>query len=143
MIKSSSNKDSTSRTLEQQLQESRRREEDLQRRAGELQTQVDDSNRRAGELQTQVDDANRRAGELQRQVQSSKDRVQDLQRSLVEMTQELRQHEDHLQGNCTHWVVTREEIELTGPEVGVGSWATVTVVKFRVTRVAVKELMRR
>ena len=154
MIQSSSNKDDTTRRLEQQLQESRTREEELQRRAGELQTQMDDSNRRSGELQTQVndanrragelqiqvDDSNRRAGELQRQVQDSEDRVQDLQRSLAEMTQELRQSEDLLQANSTHWVVRREEIELTGPELGVGGWATVTVAKFRGTRVAVKRI---
>ena len=140
MIQSSSNKDDTTRRLEQQLQESRTREEEFQRRAGELQTQVDDSNRRSGELQTQVNDANRRAGEWQIQVQDSEDRVQDLQRSLAEMTQELRQSEDLLQANSTHWVVRREEIELTGPELGVGGWATVTVAKFRGTRVAVKRI---
>ena len=147
MIQSSSNKDDTTRRLEQQLQESRRREEELQRRAGELQTQVNDANRkaeacnsRAGELQTQVDDSNRRGGELQRQVQGSEDRVQDLQRSLAETTQELRRSEDLLQANSTHWVVRREEIELTGPELGVGGWATVTVAKFRGTRVAVKRI---
>ena len=100
MIQSSRNKDDTMRMLELQLEEYRIREEDLQRRAGELQTQVDDanrraeaSNRRAGELQTQVNDANRRAEEL----------VQDLQTSLAETTQKLRLCEDRLQENSTHW----------------------------------------
>ena len=133
MIHSSSNKDDTTRRLEQQLQESRRREEELQRRAGEFQTQVNDANRKA-------EASNSRAGELQRQVQGSEDRVQDLQRSLAETTQELRQSEDLLQANSTHWVVRREEIELTGSKLGVGGWATVTVAKFRGTRVAVKRI---
>ena len=114
--------------------------EDANERAGKLQTQVDDANERAGELQTQVDDTNRRAGELQRQVQDSEDRMQDLQRSLAETTQELRQCEDRLHTNSTHWVVRREEIKLTGPELGVGAWATVTVAKFRGTQVAVKRI---
>ena len=113
---------------------------DANRRAGELQTQGNDANRRAGELQTQVNDANRRAGELQTQVQGAEDRVQDLQRSLAETTQELRQYEDRLQANSTHWVVRREEIELTGPQLGVGGWATVTVAKFRGIQVAVKRI---
>ena len=124
MIQSSSsqgNKDDTVRRLEHQLQEFRSRE-DLQRRAGELQTQVDDASRRAGELQTQV--------------QSAEDRLRELQTSLAETTQELRQCEDLL----THWVVRREEIELTGPELGVGGWATVTVAKFRGIQVAVKRI---
>ena len=34
----------------------------------------------------------------------------------------------------------REEIELTGPELGAGGWATVTVAKFRGARVAVKRI---
>ena len=210
MIQSSSNKDDTMRRLELQLQECRVREEELQRRAGELQTQendanrraeasdrragelqtqvdvanrragelqtqvdgadrragelqtqVNDANRRAGELQTQVDGANRRAGELQSQVNDAnrraetsdrraeelqtqvrggEDRVQDLQRSLDETTLELRQFEDRFQENSTHWVVKREEIELTGPQLGVGGWATVTVAKFRGIQVAVKRI---
>ena len=91
------------------------------------------SNRRA-------EASNRRAGELQIQMQGSEDRVQDLQIYLAEMKQGLRQCEDCLQANSTHWVVIREEIELTGPELGVGGWATVTVAKFRGTRVAVKRI---
>ena len=179
MIQSSSNKDDATRRLELQLQECRAREEELQRIAGELQTQVNDragklqtivdesnrrvevsnrraeaSDRRAEELQTQVDEANRRAEvsdrraeasdrraeELQTQVQVAENRVQDLQRSLAETTQELRQFEDRLQANSTHWVVKREEIELTGPQLGVGGWATVTVAKFRGIQVAVKRI---
>ena len=181
-IQSSSNKDDAMRRLELQLQESQMREEEFQRRAGELQTKVNDANRRAGELQTQVDDANsraeafniisgelqtqlndangraeasnrrsgelqtqvndanRRAGELQTQVQSAEDRVQDLQRSLAETTQELRQYEDRLQAYSNHWVVRREEIELTGPQLAEGGWATVTVANFRGIQVAVKRI---
>ena len=122
---------------------SNRRAEASNRRADELQTQVNDanrraeaSNRRAEELQTQVADASRSARELQTQVQSAEDRVHELQTSLAETTQELRQCEDLL----THWVVRREEIELTGPELGVGGWATVTVAKFRGIQVAVKRI---
>ena len=129
---------------------SNRRTEASHRRAEELQTQVNDASRRAGELQTQVNDANRRAEasdrrteashrraeELQTQVQGAENRVQELQTSLAETTQELRQCEDLL----THWVVRREEIELTGPELGVGGWATVTVAKFRGIHVAVKRI---
>ena len=48
--------------------------------------------------------------------------------------------EDRLQANSTHWVVRRDEIELTGPQLGVGGWATVTVVKFRGIQVAVKRI---
>ena len=135
-------------------EELRTQVDDGNRRAEELWTQVDDanrrveaSNRRAGELQTQVDDANRRAEssnrraeELRTQVHDAEDRVQGWQKSLAETTQELRQFEDRLHSNSTHWVVRKEEIELTGPQLGVGGWATVAMAKFRGIQVAVKRI---
>ena len=99
-------------SFEQQLQEARIREDELQRRAEE-------SDRRA---------------------EVTEGRVQNLERSLDEITQDLRQCEDRLESCSTHWVVRREEIELTGPELGVGGWATVTVAKFRGIKVAVKRI---
>ena len=140
MIQSSSNKDEATRRLELQLQECRVREEELQRRAEELQTQVDEANRRAEASNRKAETSDRRAEELQTQVQGAEDRVQDLQRSLDETTLELRQFEDRLQANSTHWVVKKEEIELTGPQLGVGGWATVSVAKFRGIQVAVKRI---
>ena len=140
MIQSSSNKDDATRSLELQLQECRVREEELQRRAGELQTQVDETNGRAEASDRRAEASDRRAEELQTQVQGANDGVQDMQRFLAETTQELRQLEDRLQANSTHWVVRREEIELTGPQLGVGGWATVAVAKFRGIQVAVKRI---
>ena len=135
------------RRLELQLQVCRVREEELQRRAGELQTRVDEANRRAEASNRRAEASDRRAEasdrtaeELQTQVQGAEDQVQDLQRSLDETTLELRQFEDRLQANSTHWVVKREEIELTGPQLGVGGWATVSVAKFRGIQVAVKRI---
>ena len=124
-----------------------RRAEASDRRAEELQTQVDEANRRAEASNRgaeasdrRAEASDRRAEELQTQVQGAEDRVQDLQRSLDETTLELRQFEDHLQANSTHWVVKEQEIELTGPQLGVGGWATVTVAKFRGIQVAVKRI---
>ena len=147
MIQSSSsqgNVDDTVTRLEQQLQASQIREDQLRiekdQLQRELQRQADDSNgraddlrRRAAELQRQVVDSNRRA-------ESAEARVHQLERSLAETTQDLRQNEQLYQISSTHWAVRREEIELIGPELGVGSWATVTVAKFRGAQVAVKRI---
>ena len=147
MIQSSSsqgNMDDTVRRLEQQLQESRIEKDQLQRRAEEQQRQAE---ARAEALQRQVVDSNRRADtssgradEFQRRAESAEARVHQLERSLAETTQDLRQSEDRYQISSTHWAVKRDEIELTGPELGVGGWATVTVAKFRGARVAVKRI---
>ena len=139
---------------QKQAEDSNTRSEMLQRqvvdsntRAEALQKQVVDSNTRAEALQKQVVDSNTRAEALQRQSQESnrraeraEERVQYVERSLAETRQSLRQSDDRYQISSTHWAVRREEIELTGPELGVGSWATVTVAKFRGAQVAVKRI---
>ena len=112
---------------------SQRRADDLQRRAAELQRQIVDSNGRANT-------SSGRADKFQRRAESAETRVHQLERSLAEITQDLRQSEDRYQISSTHWAVRREEIELTGPELGVGGWATVTVAKFRGAQVAVKRI---
>ena len=182
MIQSSSsqsNMDDTVRRLEQQLQESRIREEQLQGRAEEQQRQAEEQQRQAGEQQrqaeeqqrqaeeqqrqaeeqqrqaearaealqrqvvdsnTRADNSSERADEFQRRAESAEARVHQLERSLAETTQDLRQSEDRYHISSTHWAVRREEIELTGPKLGVGGWATVTVAKFRGAEVAVKRI---
>ena len=124
-----SNIDGTVRRLER-AQESRIREEELRRRAEEQQRRVE---ARAEALQSQSQESNRRA-------ESAEERIKNVERSLAEIRQSLRQSEQCYQISSTHWAVRREEIELTGPELGVGGWATVTVAKFRGAQVAVKRI---
>ena len=157
----------TVRKLEQQLQECQLREEELQRRvvefeasataAQDFQQQAQESNRRAQESNRRAQESNRRAQESNRRAQESnrraegairraedaEERVRRTERSLAEMRHTLRQCEDRLESYSTHWVIKREEIELTGPELGVGGWATVTVAKFRGIKVAVKRIHNR
>ena len=63
-----------------------------------------------------------------------------MQRSLEQKTRRLRECEDRLRSHDTHWIVRRGELELTGSQLGVGGWATVTVAKFRGAEVAVKRI---
>ena len=159
---SQGNMDDTVRRLEQQLQEYQIRENQLrienyrlQRRAEEQQRQAE---ARAEALQKQVvdsnikvQDSNRRAEYSQRTaaellVESNKraeraeERVQHVERFLAETRRSLRQSEQRYQISSTHWAVRREEVELTGLELGVGGWATVIVAKFRGAQVAVKRI---
>ena len=170
MIQSSSINQDTStavKRLEQQLQECHLREEELQSRVAELeasttaaqdfQQQAQESNRRAEESNRRAEDAIRRAEESNRRAEDAnrraeqpntraedaEERVRHTERSLAEMRQTLTQCENRLESHSTHWVVRREEIELTGPELGVGGWATVTVAKFRGIKVAVKRIHNR
>ena len=147
--------------LQQQLQECQlraqecaRRAEESDRRAVNLQREVaesvqraEESDRRAAGLQREVaesvqraEESDRRAAELERSAQESNRRLQVVQRSLEQKTRRLRECEDRLHSHDTHWRVRRGEIEMTGPQLGVGGWATVTVAKFRGAVVAVKRI---
>ena len=136
--------------FQRRVEESERRVEELERGAQAFQQQVYESNRRAEDANRRAEDANRRAEEssstaqeFQRRADGAEERVHHTERSLAEMRQTLRQCEDRLESYSTHWVVRREEIELTGPELGIGGWATVTVAKFRGIKVAVKRIHNR
>ena len=132
------------RRLQQQLeemeisvQESNERAIDFDRRAVELNSMLEESVRRAEESDRRAEEASRRAEESDRRVAEVR---QQQQRSLADMRQRLRECEDLLQAYDAQWVVRREEIELTGPELGRGAWATVSVAKFRGAQVAVKRI---
>ena len=143
--------------LQQRAKEEQRRAEAFQQRAEEEERRAKESERRAQAFQQQLQESNRRvedanrsaeksssiAQEFQRQAEVAEERVCHIERSLAEMRQTLRQCEDRLESYSTHWVIRREEIELTGPKLGVGGWATVTVAKFRGIKVAVKKIHNR
>ena len=128
-------------------EESDRRAEELakradksDRRAEELAKRADKSDRRAEELAKRAEESDRRTEELEKQLNEVQEQVLQAQRFLTETRQRLREREKRLQAYDTQWVVRREEIELTGPELGRGAWATVSVANFRGAQVAVKRI---
>ena len=126
--------------LDKREEESDRRAEESDRRAEELTRRAEESDRRAEESDRRAEESDRRTERLERQLTEVQEQVLQAQRSLTEMRQRLREREDRLQAYDTQWVVRREEIELTGPELGRGAWATVSVAKFRGAQVAVKRI---
>ena len=140
--------------LQRRAEEQQRQAEDSNTTAEALQRQVADCNTRAEALHRQVADSNRRAERAEERAERAEERAEraeeraeraeerfhELERSLAETTPDLRQSEQCFQISSTHWAVRREEIELTGPELGVGGWATVTVAKFRGAQFAVKRI---
>ena len=133
--------------LAKRAEESDRRAEELAKRAEESDRRAEESDRRAQELAKSAEESDRRAEEsdrrtegLERQLTEVQEQVLQAQRSLTEMRQRLREREERLQAYDTQWVVRREEIVLTGPELGRGAWATVSVAKFRGAQVAVKRI---
>ena len=142
------NADRSMSRLQQQLEEMeiRARESaiNFERRVSELNRRSEESDRRAEESDRRAEESDRRARESDRELaavrRQERERVVEAQRSLAEMRQRLREYEDRLQAYDTQWVVRMEEIELTGPELGRGAWATVSVAKFRGLQVAAKRI---
>ena len=70
---------------------------------------------------------------------------QHLQERTWEVTsarEQLRECEQCLISSTSHWIVRSEEVEMTGPELGRGGWAIVSVATFRGVRVAAKTIHR-
>ena len=130
--------------LQREVTESVQRAEESDRRAAGLQREVAESVQRVQASDRRTEETDRRILELQAELensaQESNRRLQVVQRSLAEKTRRLRECEDRLRSHDNHWIVRRGEIELTGPQLGVGGWATVTVAKFRGAVVAVKRI---
>ena len=126
--------------LARRVEESDRRIEELAKRAKVSDRRTEESDRWAEELAKRAEESDRRTEELERQLNEVQEQVLQAQRSLTETRQRLREREERLQAYDTQWVVRREEIELTGHELGRGAWATVSVAKFRGAQVAVKRI---
>ena len=129
---------------DRKAEEADRRAEEADRRAEESDRRAEEADQRMERLQRRAEEADRRAEESDGKAEESDRRVvevrQQQQRSLADMRQRLRECEDLLQAYDAQWVVRREEIELTGPELGRGAWATVSVARFRGSQVAVKRI---
>ena len=114
--------------------------QELEQQLQVYKARVEQYQQREEELQRRVDDLERRADDLERRADKSEWQKQQLEVSLTEKSERLRECEEELERSNSHWIVRREEIELTGPELGRGAWATVTVARFRGVQVAVKRI---
>ncbi len=108
---------------ERRAEDEHRRAEEAERREEEGERRAEDEHRRAEEGSQVAEEANRMAEEERRRAEEAITRIDLLRKAYDEQ-----------------WVVRREDIELTGPEIGRGGWATVSVAKFRGAQVAVKRI---
>ncbi len=143
---------------DRRAKEAGRRAEEEERRAEDEHRRADEADRRAKETDRRADEAGRRADEAGRRAEEGERRAEDEHRRAEEGSQiaekanrmaeeERRRAEEAItridllrKAYDEQWVVRREDIELTGPEIGRGGWATVSVAKFRGAQVAVKRI---
>ena len=130
-------------TKQQQIDVTRALEEDLQtkeRQLNQLHRELEKKQQTQATLKQQLQDSQERERErdnieqdLRRQLQESTSALQQTREVNVTLQQQVQQ----LQEQC-HWVVRREEIEMTEEILGKGGWGEVKVAKFRGLRVAAK-----
>ncbi len=143
---------------ERRADEADRRAKEAGRRAEEEERRAEDEHRRADEADGRAKETGRRADEAGRRAEEGERRAEDEHRRAEEGSQiaekanrmaeeERRRAEEAItridllrKAYDEQWVVRREDIELTGPEIGRGGWATVSVAKFRGAQVAVKRI---
>ena len=160
------------RRLQQQLEEmeirvrdSNNRAINLERRVSELNSRLDESDGRVEESDQRVHESAWMIGQLQQELAGVRQNLQEHRRDAQLAREQQTQCEQHLQehtrevqltrqqlreceqrldaaSNNSHWVMRREEIEMTGPELGRGGWATVSVATFRGVQVALKTIHR-
>ena len=148
-------------------EESDRRAEESARRAEESDRRADISERRVGQQQRELAvvlqgktrevqlarqqqrECEQHLQERTREVTSAREQLRECEQHLQERTrqvtsarEQLRESERRLTASTSHWIVRSEEVEMTGPELGRGGWAIVSVATFRGVRVAAKTIHR-
>ena len=119
------------KTLYMQLENERKTSFDAKNQANELQKEID-SMEKANIVKTnQVDSLQQEVGKLQLQLDREKSMSTTLMNEVIELQEKLH-----------HWVVERNEIEMTEIPLGKGAWGEVKVAKFRGLKVAAKCLYR-
>ena len=98
----------------------------------QLQKELQEQIRIASEQQREYE---QRLQEYAREIELSRKQLRECKQHLQKRTDELRECEQRL---SNQWVVRKEEIEITGTEIGRGGSATVREASFRGLRVAAK-----
>ena len=157
-------------SADRRAEESDRKVDEADRRAEESDRRAEESDMRVGQLQRELAVVSQslqgktRAVQLARQQQreceqhlqestrevtSAREQLRECEQHLQERTwevtsarEQLRECERRLTASNSHWIVRSEEVEMTGPELGRGGWAIVSVAMFRGMRVAAKTIHR-
>ena len=122
------------RLLQQQLQDQEERErrqlQDSQERERVLRQECDDLHREHDDYRQQHDNIEQ---DLRQQLQESTSSLQQTRQVNTTLQQQVQQLQEQ-----SHWLVRKEEIEMTEEVLGKGGWGEVKVAKFRGLRVAAK-----
>ena len=121
------------RALQEELQTKERQLNQLHRELQEKQQTQATLQHEQRLLQQQLQDSQARERVLRQQLQESTSALQQRQHTISTLKQQVQQLQEQ-----SHWVVRKEEIEMSEEILGKGGWGEVKVAKFRGLRVAAK-----
>ena len=121
------------RHIQQLQQEKEVNQASLQLQLRTHQRQLHDSQERERALRQELQNTSSTLQQTQQTNVTLQQRVQQVQEQCATLQQQVQQLQEQ-----SHWVVTREEIEMTKEVLGKGGWGEVKVAKFRGLRVAAK-----
>ena len=134
---------------EQHLQERTWEVTSAREQQRECEQHLQERTREVTSAREQLRECEQHLQERTREVTSAREQLRECEQHLQERTREvtsareqLRESECRLTASTSHWIVRSEEVEMTGPELGRGGWAIVSVATFRGVRVAAKTIHR-
>ena len=137
------------REHEQHLQERTREVTSARKQLRESEQHLQERTREVTSAREQLRESEQHLQERTQEVTSAREQLRESEQHLQERTREvtsareqLRESERRLTASTSHWIVRSEEVEMTGPELGRGGWAIVSVATFRGVRVAAKMIHR-
>ena len=130
------------RELAETQQGRNQQQREAQERTRELEQQRNEENQQNRQEIEELRERDNRQREtisrLQRNSQDSQQAMEALQDTNEQLQQEIRELRSNIK--TPHWVIRREELQMTRQEIGGGAYGKVNIAIFRGTRVAAKSL---
>ena len=125
--------------VKQQLQETTQQLHNIEQCLQQANERADQQQENAATAERRLQQANQHAEQQQERATIAETRLQHSDQTFQDILQRLI---GQLPQSQPHWVIQRNEIELSDEQLGYGAWATVKVAIFRGNRVAAKCLHR-
>ena len=125
-----------------EVQLARQQLRDCEQHLQEHTRQVTSTREQLREYEQHIQERTQEVTSAREQLRESEQHLQERTREVTSAREQLRESERRLTASTSHWIVRSEEVEMTGPELGRGGWAIVSVATFRGVRVAAKTIHR-
>ena len=91
-------------------------------------------------MERQIRQKDQRISDLERQIHQKDQRISDLERQIRQKDQRISDLERQIDRKEQHWIINRNEVQITDTILGIGAWGKVFQGNFRLCDVAVKQI---